>query len=169
MKQLMLIVILLSATISFADPHQTAFELIALNEGFRSTVYRCTAGKLTIGFGFTSKRLVSKGTISRKEAEDVLHDYVDCCLKAVDRLPIRVPLTDNQKAVLADMIYHFGSGAIMNANDLLTAINSGNPDKVKTQLRRWVHERVVVNGKTVTRVNAGLVNRQERLVRLWTK
>ena len=177
MKHLFVLTILVAAINVLADAHQTAFNLIALNEGFKSKVYPCTAGKPPIGFGFTSERLVSKGTISRKEAEDTLHDYVDCCLKAVDRLPIRVPLTNNQKAVLADMVYHFGSTAILEAGDLLGAINSGNPDRVKTQLSRWVKQKKVkdgkivrdANGKPIYEVVPGLVTRQERLVRLWTK
>ena len=178
MKKIMVMfAVMFTALSAFADSHDSAFNLIARNEGYRATVYRCTAGKESIGYGFTSKQYVQKKFMSKAEADGILHAYVDACLRSVEGLNIKVQLTDNQKAVLADMVYHFGSGAIHDANDLLNAINSGNPDRVKAQLMRWVKQKKVVNGKIVRDSNgkivyetvSGLVNRQARLCQLWDK
>lgn len=178
MKKIMVMfAVMFTALSAFADARETAFNFIAKNEGYRANAYICTAGKLTIGYGFTSKQYTSKKFMSKDEANKILHTYVDACLRSVNGLDINVELTDNQKAVLADMIYHFGSGAIHNANDLLNAINSGNPDRVKAQLMRWVKQKKIVNGKVVRDSNgkivyetvSGLVNRQARLCQLWTK
>ena len=178
MKKIMVSIVAMFAMVNvFADAHDVAFDLIARNEGYRANAYVCTAGKLTIGYGFTSKQYTSKKFMSKDEANKILHTYVDACLRSVNGLDIKVELTNNQKAVLADMIYHFGSGAIHNANDLLNAINSGNPDRVKAQLMRWVKQKKIVNGKVVRDSNgkivyetvSGLVNRQARLCQLWTK
>ena len=170
MKSIIITLAIVLGVNVFADANKIAFDLIALNEGFRSNVYTCTAGKKTIGYGFTSARLVSKGYISKAEADKVLNDYIDQCMRVVHQLDIKVKLTDNQKAVLCDMVYHFGSGAIMNAKDLLNAINSGNANNVKTQLMRWNKQRVRgKDGKVTFKVVAGLTNRQSRLAQLWDK
>ena len=170
MKSIIIALAIVLGINAFADANKIAFDLIALNEGFRSNVYTCTAGKKTIGYGFTSARLVNKGYISKAEADKVLNDYIDQCMRVVHQLDIKVKLTDNQKAVLCDMVYHFGSGAIMNAKDLLSAINSGNANNVKTQLMRWNKQRVRgKDGKITFKVVAGLTNRQSRLAQLWDK
>lgn len=179
MKKIMVAIVAMLAVVNvFADAHDVAFDLIARNEGYRANVYKCTAGRLTIGYGFTSKKYISRKFMSKAEADKILHTYVDACLRSVEGLNIKVQLTDNQKAVLADMIYHFGSGAIYDANDLLAAVNSGNPDRVKAQLMRWTKQKKrdkngnIVrdsNGKIVYETVSGLVNRQARLCQLWTK
>lgn len=169
MKTIIITIVAMLSICAHADAHQIAFDLIAKNEGFRSNVYTCTAGKKTIGYGFTSARIVAKNYISKAEADKILSDYVDQCLRSVDQLNLKVKLTDNQRAVLADMIYHFGSGAIHNANDLINAINSGDATRVKSQLMRWVKQKQIKNGKVTYVTVAGLVNRQARLCQLWSK
>ncbi len=177
MKSIVIILMLIVGTTVFADAHKVTFDTIARNEGFRSNVYRCSAGKLTIGYGFTAKQYVDMKYMSKADADKVLSTYVDACLTSVDSIKgITVTLNDNQKAVLADMIYHFGSGAIHNATDLIAAINSGDDTKVAAQLGRWNKQKKRdkdgklvkdSNGKQVYETVAGLTNRQARLVQLW--
>jgi len=50
-------------------------------EGFRSKPYRCTAGKLSIGYG----RNLDDGGISRDEAETLLKNDVREAIKLLDR------------------------------------------------------------------------------------
>lgn len=185
MKKLFMVVIMLVVTISvFADVTEIATALIARNEGFKSNTYcdncrktltkgntKC-CGKATIGYGFTSKKLVEAGYISKVDADKVLAGYVDNCLKVVDGIEYKVQLTDNQKAVLADMVFHFGGSAIVNADDLNTAINSGDASKVKTQLMRWnkVTTKRDSTGKSIEwKIVPGLTNRQSRLCQIWDK
>jgi len=171
MKKMFIIIATLVTIINVnaSDLQKITFDLIARNEGFRSNVYLCSAGKETIGYGFTSKLYTSKKYMSKAEADKILMTYVDSCLRSVDQLKLNAKLTDNQKAVMADMIYHFGSGAIHNANDLINAINSGDATRVKSQLMRWVKQRQIKNGKVTYVTVAGLVNRQARLAQLWDK
>jgi len=140
------------------------YDLVMLNEGFKSKPYYCTSGKKTIGYGFTDKKYVNAGEISEKDAKLVLIKYIFQCSKRVDQLGYKVKLTAHQRAVLIDMIYHFGFSAINNATDLRKAIDSGDSEAVRTQLRRWVNGRDG-SGKMVQ--VTGLVNRQDRLVKLW--
>jgi len=56
---------------------EQAKKLIKLHEGFRTHPYRCTAGKLTIGYG----RNLDDVGILETEAEHMLgNDMADCCI-----------------------------------------------------------------------------------------
>ena len=160
MKQIALtIVVALTTSVAFAN--ELAVKFIKLNEGFRSTVYTCTAGKQTIGYGFTSNSIVAKGTITEAEANDILRGYVENCKAVVNRL-VKVKLNRNQEAVLIDFVYHFGSGAFQNST-LLKKLNNGKYSEVPGELTRWV--KCKQNGKVV--ILKGLVKRANRRVKLW--
>ena len=58
-KMILTLVVATLSVVAFAN--ETAVAFIKLNEGFKSEVYTCTAGKKTIGYGFTSKAIVAKG------------------------------------------------------------------------------------------------------------
>ena len=45
------------------------FQLITKYEGWKPSVYTCPAGKQTIGWGFTSPEIISKGTPLRLQIE----------------------------------------------------------------------------------------------------
>ncbi len=154
--------------------NETAVAFIKLNEGFSETVYTCTAGKKTIGYGFTSKKIVEKGTITKEEATIILRSYVKACKKVVNSA-VKVQITKNQEAVLIDFVYHFGSGSFINST-MLKHINSGNLDKVPNELSKWVKQKKIRNGKVVKvsgkiqyEVVQGLVNRANRRIELWNK
>lgn len=84
-------------------------EQLKRHEGYRDKPYRCTAGKLTIGFG----RNLSDNGISRKEAEIMLRDDVIECVKDLEIIftqkgfksfPFEVQKT------LINMRYQLGAG-----------------------------------------------------------
>lgn len=173
MKKITLTIIAAFA-ICGAFANEVAVNFVKHNEGFRSKVYACTAGKPTIGYGFTSKAIVAKGTITEEEADVILREYIESCKKVV-RTNVKVQLNANQEAVLIDFIYHFGSGAFKSST-LLKVINAGQFDKVPTELSKWVKQKKVRNGKVV-KVNGkiqyetvqGLVNRANKRIALWNK
>ena len=166
------IIVVLTINSTFAN--EVAVNFVKLNEGFRSTVYTCTAGKRTIGYGFTSNSIVAKGTITKEEATVILRGYVENCKAVVNRL-VKVKLNQNQEAVLIDFVYHFGSGAFANST-LLKVINESQFDKVPAELSKWVKQKkirnrkvVKVNGKIQYETVQGLVNRANRRIALWNK
>ena len=171
-KTILTLVVATLSIVAFAN--ETAVNFIKLNEGFSETVYTCTAGKKTIGYGFTSKKIVEKGTITKEEATVILRGYVKACKKVVNSA-VKVQLTKNQEAVLIDFIYHFGSGSFVNST-MLKHINNGQLDKVPAELAKWVKQKKVRNGKVV-KINGkiqyetvkGLVNRANRRIALWNK
>lgn len=173
MKKITLTIVVAFA-ICGAFANETAVQFIKLNEGFSETIYTCTAGKPTIGYGFTSKAIVAKGTITEEEADAILRGYIESCKKVVKN-NVHVQLNENQEAVLIDFIYHFGSGAFKSST-LLKVINNEQFGKVPAELGKWVKQKKVRNGKIVKldgkiqyETIQGLVNRANRRIALWNK
>lgn len=88
---------------------EKAEEQLKRHEGYRDKPYRCTAGKLTIGFG----RNLSDNGISRKEAEVMLRDDVIAVLKDLETIFTQKCFKsfpfDVQKTLI-NMRYQLGAG-----------------------------------------------------------
>ena len=94
----------------FGKEFTSAEELIKTFEGFRGAAYLCPAGVKTIGYGFTDKDLVDKGTITREEADKVLSRKVKN-LQAkiiVDLNSYGRKLTKNELAAVTSFVYNVG-------------------------------------------------------------
>ncbi|AMO55644.1 hypothetical protein GZ77_09070 [Endozoicomonas montiporae] len=82
-----------------------AEDLIRHHEGFRSRPYRCTAGKLTIGYG----RNIEDNGITRDEAEQLLaNDVYDCRQVLIRNLLFWDQLDRVRQTVLVDMCFNLG-------------------------------------------------------------
>lgn len=131
-------------------------------EGKRLVAYRNFPDEpWTIGFGHTSAAGIPKVRegmrISDKEAEDILKADLRKFEDRVSRL-VKVPLTDNQFAVLVS--FDFNTGAL-HKSTLLKKLNAGDYDAVPAELMKWVN----AGGKRVQ----GLVNRRAAEAGLWAK
>lgn len=89
------------------------------HEGLRLKPYRCTAGKLTIGYG----RNIESNGISKQEAEIMLDNDIQICLQDMqtlfanfDNLPIDI------QVVILNMRYNMGSTGIRAFKNMITAI-----------------------------------------------
>ncbi len=130
-------------------------------EGKRLVAYQDVAGIWTIGYGHTTAagipRVREGMRISDKEAEDILRDDLRKFENRVSSL-VKVPLTDNQFAVLVS--FDFNTGAL-HKSTLLKKLNAGDYDAVPAELMKWVN----AGGKRVQ----GLVNRRAAEAGLWAK
>lgn len=130
-------------------------------EGKRLVAYQDVAGIWTIGYGHTTAagipRVREGMRISDKEAEDILKKDLGKFEDRVSRL-VKVPLTDNQFAVLVS--FDFNTGAL-HKSTLLKKLNEGDYDAVPAELMKWVN----AGGKRVQ----GLVNRRAAEAGLWAK
>lgn len=130
-------------------------------EGKRLVAYQDVAGIWTIGYGHTTAagipRVREGMRISDKEAEDILKTDLRKFEDRVSRL-VKVPLTDNQFAVLVS--FDFNTGAL-HKSTLLKKLNAGDYDAVPAELMKWVN----AGGKRVQ----GLVNRRAAEAGLWAK
>ena len=130
-------------------------------EGKRLVAYQDVAGIWTIGYGHTTAagipRVREGMRISDKEAEDILKTDLRKFEDRVSRL-VKVPLTDNQFAVLVS--FDFNTGAL-HKSTFLKKLNAGDYDAVPAELMKWVN----AGGKRVQ----GLVNRRAAEAGLWAK
>ena len=94
------------------------------HEGLRLKPYRCTAGKLTIGY----RRNLEDCGISQTEAYVLLeNDIQNCERQLLDKIPeIYNPLDEARKSVLLNMCFNLGIGGLLGFNNTLAFIAAGD-------------------------------------------
>ncbi|GLU25544.1 lysozyme [Brucella sp. NBRC 12950] len=141
--------------------------LIKQWEGRKTTAYKDVAGIWTIGYGHTSAAgapTVTPGmTTSKVEASRILLRDLAKFEARVEKL-VKVPLTDNQFAVLSSFDFNTGE---LHSSTLLKKLNKGDYNAVPGELARWVKATDPKTGKKVT--VQGLVNRRAAEAGLWAK
>lgn len=84
--------------------------MLKKHEGLRLKPYRCTAGKLTIGYG---RNLDDRG-ITEEEADRLLHNDILLCSLQLDRdLPWWKYHPENVQMVLMDMCFNLGISGLL--------------------------------------------------------
>jgi lysozyme len=92
-------------------------EMIKRHEGFRQYPYKCTAGKLTIGYG----RNLDDVGISKEEAEYLLDMDLDKHTEELDKV-ITWAVPKDVYAVLVDMHYNLGHERFMQFRKMLECL-----------------------------------------------
>lgn len=92
-------------------------EMIKRHEGFRQYPYKCTAGKLTIGYG----RNLDDVGISKTEAEYLLDMDLDKHTEELDKV-ITWAVPKDVYAVLVDMHYNLGHERFMQFRKMLECL-----------------------------------------------
>ncbi len=142
-----------------SDYQQTAITMLKKHEGFRGAVYTCPAGKLTIGYGFTSKVHTDKKTMTEKEASEILDGYVKSIDSYLDTV-VKVELTGNQRAALISFIYNVGQSNFEEST-LLKKLNNREYGAVPAEMKRWVYAK--------KKVLPGLVKRRAEEAALFSR
>jgi GH24 family phage-related lysozyme (muramidase) len=132
-------------------------DLIKFYEGLELEAYKCAAGVLTIGYGWTHD--VKEGdTITEERAEELLREGIVQYENAVHDL-VDVPLEQHQFDALVSWVYNLGK-ANLAASTLLKKVNAQEFDEVPDQIRRW--------NKAGGKVLEGLTKRRESEAKLWS-
>lgn len=126
-----------------------AIRMIAKYEGFRSYVYTCPGGKSTIGYGFTRKELVDKGTITRQEADKELGKEVRKRLAVIRRHCSG--LTPKQEAAVCSFMYNVGETAFLKST-FLKKLKTNDFVGAREEIKKW--------NKSGGKVLAGLTKRR---------
>ncbi|GAB1468051.1 hypothetical protein MASR2M64_07540 [Candidatus Cloacimonadota bacterium] len=94
------------------------------HEGLRLKLYRCTAGKLTIGVG----RNLDDCGISQKEAYALLdNDILNCEQQLLDEIPVIYNALDEaRQSVLLNMCFNLGLKGLLGFNNTLAFIAAGD-------------------------------------------
>ena len=147
-------------------PSFAAIELIKKFEGFEPRIYKCPAGKATIGYGhmvaieeFTF--INTNSPISEHYALELLKNDLIAIETAIN-LFVKVPLTQGQYDALVSLIYNWGAHAFktskgfkkLNIKDYIGA------SKEFFDAREGV---VRINGN----ISQGLVNRRRVELTIW--
>lgn len=109
----------------------TIEEQLILHEGLKTTIYKCPAGKLTIGVG---RNLEDRG-ITREEALFLLqNDIEDITNKLNKRYSWFGSLDYVRQKVLIDMAFNIGLGGLAQFKNMLHAISSGDYQKAAKEM-----------------------------------
>jgi len=116
-----------------------AIDLIKLHEGFKQHPYKCTAGKLTIGYGLN---LEDRG-INKNEAEYILFNIVDEIIpKLRDFIKNFYALDHIRQAVLIDMVYNLGFTGFLKFKSMIKLIEEGEYEKAAEEMlnSKWAEQ-----------------------------
>lgn len=100
----------------------TVMEMLKKHEGLRLKPYRCTAGKLTIGYG----RNLDDNGISQTEAEQMLANDIQTCYLECSKFPFWNKLNEARKAVIIDMCFNLGISRLKQFRKMLAALEKGD-------------------------------------------
>ena len=134
--------------------NQAGIDLIKEFEGCKLTAYRCPAGVVTIGFGWTrpidGKPLTMETKITQAKADALLvsglADYAEAVEKACPTA------TDNQFAAMVSLAYNIGAGAFKRSS-VCQHHQAGHHAEAADAFRRW--------NKAGGKVLSGLTRRRE--------
>lgn len=119
---------------------------IKRHEGYKQHSYRCTAGHLTIGYGYNldanplklSSLEIShalKNGMPEHEADRLLTLMVGRCIDQLDTaIPWIVNLGDARESVLINMAYNIGLVGLMKFTKTLALIKSGDYPKAADEM-----------------------------------
>ena len=108
------------------------------DEGLSLRPYRCTAGKLTIGFG---RNLESNG-ITRDEAEQMLRNDVDEIAFELGSIRQYLFLDPIRQTVLANMAYNMGIPTLKTFRLMLANISLGDYEGAAREMlnSKWARQ-----------------------------
>lgn len=104
---------------------------IAAEEGYRQFPYRCTAGKLTIGYGFN----LDDTGLSEPESAAILHMRLGVLRTIlVKYLPWFPALNEARQAALLSMAYQMGVSGLLSFSTSLGLMAAGHWDEASRQM-----------------------------------
>ncbi len=110
------------------------------HEGLRLKPYRCSAGKLTIGVG---RNLEDRG-ITKDEALMMLDNDIRLCEEQlISRIgSVYKGLDEVRKSVLINMCFNLGIGGLLEFNNTLAFVASGDWERAANNMlvSRWAKQ-----------------------------
>ena len=115
-------------------------DMIISNEGCKLKPYKCTAGKLTIGYG---RNLTDKG-ISLEEADHFLDtDILECIRDLTCIFPDQFnKMPEDIQMVLIDMRYQLGHDGFTGFRKMIKAVRNGKFNNMIFEMEnsKWYHQ-----------------------------
>lgn len=117
---------------------QEGLNVIKKYEGFRPEVYKCPAGKPTIGYGHLVLKNEKFTRLTKEQAEKLLIKDVSIAEKIIDKYVKRKNITQGQYDALCSFAYNIGEGNFRGSN-LLKKVNSGKYNEAANEFDKWVY------------------------------
>lgn len=97
-------------------------EMLARHEGFEGKPYKCTSGKVTIGYGFN----LDDWPLTQAECLPILESRMrQVRVSLANRLGYFYALPDAAQAVLVNMAYQMGVSGLLTFKRFLSALQAG--------------------------------------------
>ena len=117
---------------------------LEVHEGLRLEPYKCSAGKLTIGYGHNMESsdtpiTLIRGKITEDNADLLLNHDIMFAVKDVSFLCDIEPLSEVRKAVLVDMAFNLGRSRLSKFKNMFAAIADGDFERAAYEMMdsRW--------------------------------
>ena len=129
--------------------------LIADFEGCKLEAYKCPAGVVTIGFGYTAPEIHLGMKWSQEHANDMLLKRAQQAInEALYASPVLRYQNAEKIAAISDLIYNIGISAYRKST-LKKRVDSTDWESAKTELMRWTRAKGKVLPGLVKRRNKG--------------
>ena len=105
--------------------------MLKKHEGFRGKPYRCTADKLTIGYG----RNLDDVGITKEEAEYLLdNDIEQATFDALSIFPLLKSYSETRQAVLINMVFNLGKTRFRGFKNFIKAVKSEDWERAAVEM-----------------------------------
>lgn len=113
------------------DPDKALVNQLKRHEGFRPHVYRCTAGKNTVGYG----RNLDDTGLTPAEAEVLLVNDIDWAKQYLfGRVPVYAVLSPARQNVLVNMAINMGVVRLQGFKKMLAALASNDFEQAADEM-----------------------------------
>jgi len=109
------------------------------DEGVVLTLYKCSAGKNTIGVG----RNVDDRGITEDESDYLLSNDIDLCVKELEgTFPWFQTLSDTRQRVMVNMCFNLGLSRLMGFRKFLAAMEAGEWETAGVEMldSKWARQ-----------------------------
>ena len=114
-------------------------EELKRDEGVVLTLYKCSAGKNTIGVG----RNVDDRGITDDESDYLLSNDIDLCVKELEgTFPWFQTLSDTRQRVMVNMCFNLGLSRLMGFRKFLAAMEAGEWETAGVEMldSKWARQ-----------------------------
>ena len=108
------------------------------DEGFRSCVYKCTAGKQTVGYGHN----LEDNPMPELVAEQLLKHDIAHCLSQCEQWPWFYTLNDARQRVIVNMVFNIGANGVSKFSSMIQAISEQDYEWAADEMidSRWYNQ-----------------------------
>lgn len=117
---------------------QLLLQQLQRHEGYSSTPYPDTVGKITIGWG---RNLDDRG-ISEDEAGFMLDNDIDLVEAELERMPLYLNMGSIRQVVMANMAYNMGMPTLLTFSRMLGAMAARDWDRAAAEMldSKWARQ-----------------------------